>query len=56
MTERNKTFSVSLLCEDKLLDWLASGDHNAFTVEHALVESGCIANATELKKPERMRR
>ena len=53
VTERNKTFSVSLLYEDKLVDWLASGDHNAFTVEHALVESGCIANATELKKPER---
>ena len=53
VTERNKTFSVSLLYEDKLVDWLASGDHNGFTVEHALVESGCIANATELKKPER---
>lgn len=54
VSERNKTFSVSLLYEDKLVDWLASGDHNAFTVEHALVESGCIANATELKRPERL--
>ena len=52
--ERNKTFSVSLLYEDKLVDWLASGDHNAFTVEHALESSGCIANATELKRAERL--
>ena len=54
VTDRNKTFSVSLLYEDKLVDWLASGDHNAFTVEHALVSAGCIANATELKRPERL--
>ena len=54
VSERNKTFSVSLLYEDKLVDWLASGDHNAFTVEHALVESGCIANVTDLKRPERL--
>ena len=53
MSDRNKTFSVSLLYEDKIVDWLASGDHNAFTVEHALEQSGCIADATELKKPER---
>ena len=54
VTDRNKTFSVSLLYEDKLVDWLASGDHNTFTVEHALESSGCIANATELKRPERL--
>ena len=54
VTDRNKTFSISLLYEDKLVDWLASGDHNAFTVEHALEASGCIANATELKRPERL--
>ena len=53
MSEWNQTFSVSLLYEDKLVDWLESGDHNEFTVEHALVASGCIANATELKTPER---
>ena len=53
VTERNKTWSVSLLYEDKLVDWLASGDHNEFTVEHALEQSRCIADATELKKPER---
>ena len=53
VSDRNKTFSVSLLYEDKIVDWLASGDHNAFTVEHALEQSGCIADATELKKPER---
>ena len=53
VTERNKTWSVSLLYEDTLVDWLASGGHNAFTVEHALLASGCISADTELKKPER---
>ena len=53
VSDRNKTYSVSLLYEDMIVDWLASGDHNAFTVEHALKQSGCIFDATELKKPER---
>ena len=53
IAERNRTFSVSLLYEDRLVDWLSSGDHNGFTVEHALRESGCIADVSQLKKPER---
>ena len=53
MAERNKTFAVSLLYEDTLVDWLASGDHDAFTVEDALVAAGCIAHAQDLGMTER---
>ena len=56
MSHESETDGVGLPRQDhslELVDWLANGDHNAFTVEHELVESGCIASATELKKPER---
>ena len=53
VAERNKTYAVSLLYEDTLVDWLASGDHDAFKVEDALVAAGCIDRAQDLGMTER---